>query len=121
MPPPRLPDFDPVAPDEVQTLAHDFGNLLPSGVSLTGTPTVTITVHSGTDPAPQDRLVANTPQIGTVGASLPLAGSGVPSAAVLFQFSGGVAGTIYVVETRCARSDGDTIVGWNRLPCIAPS
>ena len=62
---PRFNDFSPlIAGVSKQTLTWDFSSALASGQTLQGTPTVTITLISGTDNNPQANLIAG-PQIGT--------------------------------------------------------
>jgi len=117
-PMPKLNDLPSIAPTQVQTCAIDFGNFLPSGVTLTGTPTIRITLRSGTDASPQSRLVGG-PTVGTAAAAI--GGTGIANAAILFQIGGCVGGAVYTIETYCTRSDSDVAEGWTRLTCDAPS
>ena len=112
-----IPPLPAMAPDQVQTMGMDFGLFLPSGVTLTGTPTLTLGVASGTDPDPQSHLSFG-PTVGT----LPTAqgGSGVTDTAIIFQISGAIGEVTYSVEGVCTRSDGDRAEGWVLLPCISP-
>jgi len=95
-------------------LTWDFR--LPTGVTLAGTPTVTVTVyeHSGeTDPDPQSKLTAKA--VGT-------AAGGVASCAVVAQFGPGLAGVRYLFTVSCAKSTGGTarVACFNKLLCVAP-
>lgn len=114
-------EFPDVDPSQIQTLAFDFGDFLPSGTTLVGTyPTtlnITCTVIEGVDPSPQNRLLG-TPQVGTV--TTANGGSGVSSAAVLQQFGGGQPGVEYLLVCVALRSDGDTISMWNHIKCAQP-
>lgn len=95
-----------------QTVAFDFGRSLPSGVALTGTPTLTISVSElppGVTAPSLDAEFNGAAQIGTV--SVALGGSGVTNAAVLRQMLPTVgAGIQYLLVARCARDDGDIAV-----------
>ena len=113
-----IPPLPSVASLQVQTCAIDFGVFLPSGVTLTGTPTVNLGVNSGSDASPQSRL-SSPPSIGTVPTSR--GGTGIPNTAVIFQISGCLNGVTYTVEVVCPRSDGDTAEAWTLLPCVDPS
>ena len=109
--------FPPVTPLQKQTLSFDFGKFLPAGVTLTGTPTLTLTPIYGTDSNPASRITSG-PTIGTV--SIALGGSGVTSTGILFQLFGCPAGVTYIVETVCTRSDGDIAEGSSRLSSNSP-
>lgn len=117
---PQIPDFRaPVAPSQVQTCAIDFGNFLPSGVTLSGTPSLNVTVSKGYSSDPNN-IINGSPTIGSVSADE--GGTGLNNTAVLFQVKGCEAGLIYTIEVTCARSDNSDIVeGWTHLTCIAPS
>jgi hypothetical protein len=107
-----------VAPDQVQTIALDFGRFLPAGVMLTGLPELNVSVKSGTDSSPASRISAG-PTIGT--AAQAIGGTGRAQTAVLFQVAGCVAGATYIVEAVCPRSDGDTAEGYVYLHCVQPN
>ncbi len=95
-------------------MAIDFGNFLPAGVTLTGTPTIALSVSYGTDAAPQSRLVGG-PVVGTA-----RDGTGIANTAIVFQIGSCVAGTIYVIDAYCLRSDGDTAEASAHFQCLAP-
>lgn len=84
---------------EVTHYAVDFTAFLPSGVSCSGTPVVTISVYTGVDATPQAMLVT--------GGSGPALAANVVS----FLLHNGVAGVIYVINI----SQGDTGGGTNVL------
>lgn len=106
-----------VAPAQVQTVTCDFGFFLPSGVTLTGTPTVTVISDiAGVDPSPS-HILSGSPTIGT---APPPLGSNVANAAVLQRIASGLDGAIYLLEVTCSRTDGDVAEGYFRLPCEAP-
>ncbi len=48
--------FDTIAPGEKNVLTFNMAAGLPTGVTLTGTPTVTVTVKEGTDASPSGIL-----------------------------------------------------------------
>ena len=107
-----------VLPNQEQTVAIDFGEALPAGVTLTGMPIVTISLASGNDPNPQSRLL----RAGAVGtAPKAIGGTGVTNAAVLFQVGTCVPGAIYIVDVVCARTDSDVAESSTRLSCIPPA
>ena len=109
--------FPPISPAQKQTFSFDFGQFLPPGVTLTGTPTVALTTVYGTDSSPLSRITGG-PTIGTVPTSL--GGSGIANTAILFQLFGCLAGVQYVIETVCTRSDGDVAEGSARLQSNPP-
>lgn len=113
----ELQDFPYIAPDQVQTCAIDFGNFLPTGVTLTGTPTLSFTVHSGIDPNPSSRVLTG-PQVGTIPTTL--GGTGITNAAVQFQLGTCLGSVIYLISLHCDRSDGDVAQGWSHIACVAP-
>ena len=95
--------FPSMLPHQVQPAILDFGKIVGSGVTLTGVPTVTLTVMYGTDDTPQSHLSGD-PAITT--ASTAVGGSGLPNVAVAFTLSQLVAGVEYTVDVYCGRSDG---------------
>jgi hypothetical protein len=99
----NLPPIDELV--QVQTVTFDFGAgaYLPNGVTLQGTPTVMISVKSGTDGTPNDRVL-QAPRIGTAPAPN---GSGRTDCAVLVQIGQCPGPVTYLVQCVCARSDGD--------------
>lgn len=113
----RVPPFPNIAAIiEAQTLTIDFGPRLPAGVILAGVPTVTLNVMNGIDPVPQSRIFG-IPIIGT--APTPN-GSGVASAAVLFQVADCVPGVLYGVVCTCATSNGDIPEADTSFLCYTP-
>jgi hypothetical protein len=118
----RLPDFPAIDTYNTKTLAADYGEYLPSGVQLTGTPNVSLSVSSGRDPAPQDRIVFG-PLITT--APVSEGGSGLPNTAVEFQIQPSPANgsIVYIVTfSNLMRTDGTDIEsGYCRLPVNAPN
>lgn len=114
---PQLSDFPAIAPNQIQTMAMDFGNFLPPGVTLTGTPDLNISVRSGFDGTPNSRITAG-PTIGT--APSTIGGTGKTNTAILFQVSNARNGVVYILEVVCTRTDGDVAEGWNHLPCAGP-
>lgn len=115
---PALKNPPPLDAGVPQTVAADFGLFLPSSVTLTGTPVVTIAVASGTDDSPNSRLTS-APEIGTV----PQAqgGSDAADAAILQQFTL-LGGVTYLVQFTCSRSDGtDEVSGWFHLTGVTPA
>src|SRR5258708_39995046 len=81
----KTPDFDPiVATLQARSLGIDFGLYLDAGVTLTGTPTLTLSVVSGVDATPAARLTTG-PTVGTI--TTDNGGTGVASAAIKFQLS----------------------------------
>lgn len=111
-----LPAFD--ATEQATTIALDFGQFLPPGVTLQGTPTVEITVHTGTDADPQSRSLV-TPQIGL--APLTIGGSGVASSSILFQLGDCVGGTTYLIWGWCRTTSGDVASLWTHAAVVTPS
>jgi hypothetical protein len=93
-------------------LTWDFK--LPAGVTLTGTPTVTVTVYEhsdGADATPQDRLVSA--QVGT-------ALNGTTNCAVIAKFGPPQPDVNYLFTVSCARSDSGVAACFNKMFCPAP-
>lgn len=110
-----LPPIDAGVP---QTIGLDFGRFLPAGVTLTGTPTVAISVVAGTDPTPESRLTS-APAIGT--APVAQNGTGV-SNATIFQQITPLGGVVYLIWAKCPRSDGSGLASdWYHQPGITPA
>jgi hypothetical protein len=115
---PAACDLPPiVAALQKQSAAFDFGPTLDEGVTLTGTPTITVTVDVGTDPLPQDIITAG-PTVGTVSAER--GGSGVENGAVLYQLGNLVAGVRYLLVCSCATTNGDIRAGSTHVAGIVP-
>lgn len=113
-----VPDFpDMVAGPEVEAaLTWDFR--LASGITLTGTPTVTVTVYEhseGADATPQARLVSTV--VGT-------ASGGVTNCSVLAKFGPcpvSTAGDVrYLFTVSCANTAGGVSACFNKILCMAP-
>jgi len=100
------------------TIGLDFGPMLPPDVVLSGTPTVTISVHCGTDASPQTRLT----QAAIVG-SIPIShgGTGEANTAVLFQMGNTLPDVVYRIVCSCPMTNGDVAVGWTHVPSVTPS
>lgn len=96
-----------------QTLYADFGNFLPQGVTLVGTPTCVVSVVIGVDAAPQSRVLAG-PTVGTA-----VQGSNVANAAIRMQFRG-LQGVRYLLTWGCDRSDDDSVADYNQIYCEVP-
>lgn len=115
---PPLQTLPPVGLNQVQTLTIDFGRFLPSGVTLTGTPTVVLTAIFGVDTTPQARVTGG-PIVGTAPTSS--GGTGIANVAIFFQVSTCVPGVEYVADIYCSRSDGDVVEASTRFQCNAAS
>ena len=107
-------DFpDIVADVEIDPgLTWDFK--LPEGVTLTGTPTITVQVYrysKAQDSAPQSRLGAV--QIGT-------AENSTTDCAVLARFGPGEPNVTYVFIVSCDRSDGGKAGCFNKITAAWP-
>lgn len=116
---PALRDLPPIdAVVQTQTVAIDFGIFLPPGVTLTGTPTVTLATTSGTDPSPSSRLKGS-PVVGTV--PTVQGGSGITDTAILQQVGNVVGGVRYLIVGYCNRSDGDIASGYTHFNGNTPN
>lgn len=104
---PYADDFPDALIGQSQTLGFDFGNFLPAGVTLTGTPTVVATVIEGTNPAP-DAEFTSAAAIGTI--SIADHGTGRASAAIKRRFTPTIANVHYLLVATCTRSDGDVAI-----------
>ncbi len=88
---------DPQYNTESLVRGMDFSSRLDlTSDTLTGSPTVTVSVLQGTDPSPQSILVGS-PSIST------------NSMQVLQRVSGGVPGTAYILSFKCGTAQGNTI------------
>ena len=114
---PFIGNLPSVGPNQKQTLGIDFGDFLPGGTTLTGTPTATLTISFGADPNPQSRISGG-PDVGTIPVSL--GGTGAADAAVILQIYQCVSGTSYVLDVYCNRSDGDIVEATTRFTCDGP-
>lgn len=118
---PKIRDFPSMDADgQTETLWIDWGNDLSEGVTLdpNATPTVTVSVVYGSDPAPQSRLLT-TPYVGTV--SVADQGTGVQNAAVLFNFGNVIGGVTYLIEVTCLRTDGTVASAVGHIAGITPT
>lgn len=77
----------------------DFAALLPSGVTLSGTPTVSI--------SPTGELAASSVQVNSSTFTDPDATTITASKGVIAKLTGAVPGKKYKVEVYCAFSNGD--------------
>jgi hypothetical protein len=120
---PGCDDFDPIAPNEKKARAWRFAApnraYLPPGVTLSGTPVVTVTDAANVDSNPVQIL--GTPIVGNY--TDPVTGVADPAnTAVIIEFQNkGVDGADYLFEVTCARSDGDIAEAWNHMRCEAPA
>jgi hypothetical protein len=118
----QLSDFpNMVASIQAQTLWIDFGKFLPSGVALSGAPTLSIangSYSAAKDSSPSSRLTAG-PSIGTI--STALGGTGLTNTALLFQLSNLQPNVTYLLTYACGRSDGtDVVAGFNHVYAQPP-
>lgn len=112
-------DLPDIAPEQVEPIPFDFGDFLPTGVNLIGSPTINITVsqvwlEGAVDASPGGRLVG-TPAIGTLEAP---DGTGLSNTAVIITFGGGVHGIYYKLQVICNRSDGGTVEMTVHMKCV---
>ncbi len=88
---------DPQYSTESLVRGMDFSaRLSPTSDTLTGTPTVTSTVFSGTDPNPQ-AILAGSPSLSS------------NNMQILQRVSGGVPGTAYILSFRCGTAQGNVV------------
>ena len=88
---------DPQYSTESLVRGMDFSaRLSPTSDTLTGTPTVTSSVFSGTDPNPQ-AILAGSPSLSS------------NNMQILQRVSGGVPGTAYILSFRCGTVQGNTV------------
>jgi hypothetical protein len=99
---------------EEETVTFDYGLILAAGVTLTGTPTVTCAVYSGTDDSPASRLIGPP-------AFIKSANSGAANAAVAQLVGDMLAGVTYRLQCVCKTSDGQNLSLWTHLSCQAPN
>jgi len=110
--------FPNIGPNQAQTMGVDFGKFLPSGVTLTGTPTINVTALNGLDASPNSRISGG-PSVGTI--STANNGTGNTNTSVLYQISGCTPGETYQLDIYCTRSDGDRAESFVRFSCAIPS
>jgi hypothetical protein len=101
-------NFDPKYTDEKVKLTFDFAPDLPAGVTLQGTPLITITTIQGTDPAPASLANGN-------------AGLDVSATQIIVPVQAGVAGCNYDLHAWCATTDPMLTLSLSaQLSVIAP-
>jgi hypothetical protein len=101
---PALKNPPPIDAGRKQTITLDFGDFLPAGVTLAGTPAVGGSMVSGPDVNPASRITSG-PTIGPAPSAEDV--SGAASAAILVQLQPmAAANNEYLVWGYCARSDG---------------
>lgn len=88
--------WSPKDPGEVDDRGLDFAALLESGETLTGTPTVTVTVLDGTDATP---------------ANIKSGAASISGSIVWQRLTGGVVGVSYKLKISVATSTSRTLVG----------
>ena len=88
---------DPQYSTESLVRGMDFtARLSPTSDTLTGTPTVTSSVFSGTDPNPQ-AILAGSPSLSS------------NNMQILQRVSGGVPGTAYILSFQCGTAQGNVV------------
>lgn len=104
-PPAPMITWKPKHPAEERIATFDFAAELPAGTSITGDPEVTISLLSGTDPAPGSVLFGP-PQ--------------VQGTKVLQAFLGGIDGARYLMQCKITKAPSmEVIVGQAILPVSA--
>jgi hypothetical protein len=109
-----LPNVDP---GETVTVTFDYTGLLATGVTLSGTPTVSATV-APTSPVPDgnpSNILLTEPQLG------PSPKTGAADTAVLVQTGSLVVGAVYILQALCTDSNGDTRSLWTHEQSAALS
>lgn len=114
----QLITFPQIGPNQQQTMGVDFGQLLPTGVTLTGTPVLTMSVVVGTDAAVSSRIIT-TPTIGSI--PTVSGGTGLASTAVTWQVGGCLTGVTYQADIYCYTATGDRVETFVRFACGIPS
>ena len=88
---------DPQYSTESLVRGMDFSaRLAQTSDTLTGMPTVTASVFSGTDPSPQS-ILAGSPSLSS------------NNMQILQRVSGGVPGTAYILSFRCGTAQGNVV------------
>ena len=88
---------DPQYVAESLVRGMDFtARLAPTADTLTGTPTVSVSVYSGSDSSPQSILVGS-PSLSS------------NDMQILQRVSGGVPGTAYILSFRCGTAQGNVV------------
>ncbi len=97
--------FPPLDPGQTATATFDMANILGPALTLTGMPTISVTIAPGSlaiDPDPQ-AIVLSAPTIA------PSPGSGLPGQAVLCRIGNLVDNVTYNVQCLCNASNGDKV------------
>lgn len=81
---------------EEVVITMDFSPSLVAGETLTGTPTVTVTVNSGTDPLPNDVLNGSPSILGANQVQVPV--------------KGGVKNCSYLIKATCNTNNADKVL-----------
>lgn len=89
------PDFSPKPQTDEETFTFDFSRMLPDGVSITGTPSFTVTVLEGVDANPS--------------AMISVSGPSIVGPKVLKKFRNGVIGVYYRFKCSVVTSDAQTL------------
>lgn len=97
-------DFDVMNSTESEVFAIDFVNDLQTGETISGLPTVTLTVFSGDDPTPSARLSGD---------------PGVSGTTAMQRVSQPLAGVTYIITFSVLTSLGNTKVLYSRIPVLA--
>ena len=111
-----LPPID--ATVETETVQFDYGAILSSGVTLTGTPTITCVLspsqsYQGSDPSPTSRLIGM-PVIGTSKTT------GGANQAVNQQIGTMIGGCRYKIQCVATTSDDQILSLWTHIGCETP-
>jgi hypothetical protein len=105
------------ADGEEETVGFDFGPALATGVTLTGTPTITCFV-SDISQVPDPNAMTRILSVPTLVASKR---TGAPNAQWNILFGDVVAGVVYVLQCLAPTSDGQKLSDWVRFPSDQPS
>jgi hypothetical protein len=98
-----LPTIQPTEIVQLPPNGFDFTSRLAAGETLTGVPTVTVTVYSGTDPNPS---------------AVKSGAASISGNTVVQKFTGGLAGVIYSVVAACSTSLGQSLQQWAYLVVV---
>lgn len=98
-----LPTIKPTEIVQLPSDGFDFTSSLAEGETLTGAPTVTVTVYSGTDANPS---------------AVKSGAASISGNAVLQKFTGGLSGVVYSVVAGCTTSLGQYLEQWAYLVVI---
>lgn len=101
----KLHRFEPKRPGEIVAIKFPFSRELAAGETLTGAPTITVTLRAGADADPQ-ALLAGAPALG--------------ADYVLALFGPGVDGAQYLIECLADTTAGQRLQREGVLPVSAP-